>query len=325
MPGRILKESITHSDKIEALTDSQEVMFYRLLVVADDYGLFDARPSMLASKCFPLAADRSARPRKDARAGDSLITLSRDLAGLVTHDLVRMYEVGGRPFGAIVQWDQHQRMRNLRAKHPQPPDWQHFLNPPRIAADCGDSPPPAARAGAHTQPQNPNPNPNPKSNPNPNPSAPPASPTLPEWVDQQDWAAFDEMRKGKSKKGWTRRAQELVLLELGKLRDAGEDPSAVLQQSVRRGYTDVYRLDRRGNQNAPPPGVDRRTAKEDRMDRLSGESHGHRINGRGTTIEGAASRADAGAVRALPGDLRQPGDGDVGKRGPGKSARGMGD
>ena len=40
----------------------------------------------------------------------------------------------------------------------------------------------------------------------------------------------------------TPRAARLVLAELGKLRAAGQDPGAVLDQSTRNGWRDVFPL-----------------------------------------------------------------------------------
>ncbi len=73
--------------------------------------------------------------------------------------------------------------------------------------------------------------------------APPlaALPEPPEWVNPEAWAGFVEMRK-KIRHPMTPRAAQLVLAELAKLRDAGADPTAILDQSVRNGWRDVFPL-----------------------------------------------------------------------------------
>lgn len=38
MPNRILKESITTSETLDSLSAEEERLFYRLLVICDDYG-----------------------------------------------------------------------------------------------------------------------------------------------------------------------------------------------------------------------------------------------------------------------------------------------
>jgi uncharacterized protein YdaU (DUF1376 family) len=64
---------------------------------------------------------------------------------------------------------------------------------------------------------------------------------LPEWLPQEAWTSFEENRK-ELRKPLTKRAKELVLTELGKLRQAGHEPAAVLLQSVRKGWLDVFPL-----------------------------------------------------------------------------------
>ena len=65
--------------------------------------------------------------------------------------------------------------------------------------------------------------------------------TLPDWVDQQAWDGFATMRV-RERHPLTPRAVELVLVELAKLREAGQDPNAVLDQSTRNGWRDVYQI-----------------------------------------------------------------------------------
>lgn len=65
--------------------------------------------------------------------------------------------------------------------------------------------------------------------------------SLPDWVPAEDWADFVEMRKS-IKKPMTDRAKVLRLGDLSKLRDAGQDPSLVLRQSVASCYQDLYPL-----------------------------------------------------------------------------------
>lgn len=101
MPNRILKESICTSDDIDSLTAFQEVMFYRLIVNCDDYGLFDGRLLILKAKLFPL---------KDI----SLEEIAENLNALVEKGLVFPYEVDGKPYLKIKTWDKHQQTRSQK-------------------------------------------------------------------------------------------------------------------------------------------------------------------------------------------------------------------
>lgn len=105
---------------------------------------------------------------------------------------------------------------------------------------------------------NPNPNPNPKiKDKNQGAVAPRFEP--PDWVPTADWLAFDEHRR-KAKKPMTDRAKQLVVLELDKLRKAGHPPGPVLQQSVRRGWLDVFPLKADAIPASPSHAMTRQTA-----------------------------------------------------------------
>lgn len=58
MPNRILKESICTNEQIDGLTAFEETVFYRLIVICDDFGRFDGRISVLKGRMFPLRDDK---------------------------------------------------------------------------------------------------------------------------------------------------------------------------------------------------------------------------------------------------------------------------
>lgn len=64
---------------------------------------------------------------------------------------------------------------------------------------------------------------------------------LPDWVDPKTWADFLAMRR-EIKKPATDRAQVLLLGKLDLLRAQGFDPTAVLEQSIRNCWQDVFPL-----------------------------------------------------------------------------------
>jgi hypothetical protein len=109
MPNRILKESICTSDSIDGLSKDAEIFFYRLIVQCDDFGRFDARPSVLRARCFPLRLES---------VTDALITLW--LNELVATNTVQVYQVDGKPFLQFLAWDEHQQVRAKRSKYPAP-------------------------------------------------------------------------------------------------------------------------------------------------------------------------------------------------------------
>jgi len=65
---------------------------------------------------------------------------------------------------------------------------------------------------------------------------------LPDWLDPEDWARWDRFRRKKSAKAWTDEAASLSLRTLTELRDAGHDPTKVIDQSIERGWTGLFEL-----------------------------------------------------------------------------------
>lgn len=64
---------------------------------------------------------------------------------------------------------------------------------------------------------------------------------LPEWMPAEEWSNFVELRRKMGKSiPFTLAAAKGIVRDLGKLRDKGQDPAAVLQQSVNLGYRGVF-------------------------------------------------------------------------------------
>ena len=140
MPNRIIKESIKRSPTIDKLKPFEEVVFYRMIVTADDYGRLDGRAVVLKNELFPTKEDITKKCIEDA------------ITQLVYTGLVRRYEVDGRPFLYMPTWELHQRVRNSKKRYPDPPQEVS----PQFAASCGELPQKTAVIQS-----NPNPNPNP--------------------------------------------------------------------------------------------------------------------------------------------------------------------
>lgn len=70
---------------------------------------------------------------------------------------------------------------------------------------------------------------------------------LPDWVPAEPWAAFVEMRKA-IKHPLTPNSMKLAVAELDRLRQAGNDPAAVLNQSALKSYRGLFEV-----KGGPPP------------------------------------------------------------------------
>ena len=103
MPNRLLREGILTSDRVDQLDAAAEVFYRRLMSVVDDYGRFDARPSMLRVSCFPLRVDK-------VREGEVKGWLNACAAA----GLVALYEVGGKPYLELRDFRQAVRAKASR-------------------------------------------------------------------------------------------------------------------------------------------------------------------------------------------------------------------
>ena len=110
MPNRIIKESIVTSDNLNELTPEEEVFFYRLMVVCDDYGRMDARPQIVLAKCFPLKTHII-----------KIEKIVKWMDALRCHNLLKIYEVDGKQYLYMTTWDKHQQKRAKKSKYPEPP------------------------------------------------------------------------------------------------------------------------------------------------------------------------------------------------------------
>lgn len=107
MPNRILRDT-TDSEKVNSLSPQAEVIFYRLMMKADDYGVFHAKPSLIKAALFPLRLDT-------VREAD----ISRWIAECEKAGLIAFYEADSKPFLVIMNFGQ--RMRNMKKRFPDPP------------------------------------------------------------------------------------------------------------------------------------------------------------------------------------------------------------
>jgi hypothetical protein len=109
MPNRIIKESICTSNNIDMLSTEAEVLFYRLMVQCDDYGIFFADVPIVKSKCFPWRADKI----KDK-------DVEKWINELQQSGLIFLYEYDSRCYLKFAKWEEHQQIRAKKSKYPTP-------------------------------------------------------------------------------------------------------------------------------------------------------------------------------------------------------------
>lgn len=123
MPNRVIKESIKRSAQIDSLTWFEEVVYYRLIVTADDYGCVDGRAILLKNELFPLKENVTKKSVEEA------------ISRLVKAGLLYSYEVSGIPYLLFPTWERHQRIRSKHRKYPAPECLT--ANCSHMSANCG--------------------------------------------------------------------------------------------------------------------------------------------------------------------------------------------
>jgi hypothetical protein len=140
MPNRILRSGFLDSDKVNSISDAAQNFFVRLILVADDFGRFDARPEVLRSSCYPLS-------------DICLTTVSQLLAKNIQAGLVLSYSILGKNYLLIPSFNQ--RLRKMKSRFPEPPE---DIENNTITTNGG----PLSGSCQSSNGLNPNPNPNPK-------------------------------------------------------------------------------------------------------------------------------------------------------------------
>jgi hypothetical protein len=106
MPNRTLKETVRKSHKLNAISDSAQALWFRLLTCVDDYGRFDAEPTLVASACYPL------RLHANASRFEKLVKELADIG------LIVLYEHKSDKYLYLTNWDKG----NIRAKNSKFPE-----------------------------------------------------------------------------------------------------------------------------------------------------------------------------------------------------------
>ncbi len=99
MPNRILRDGILTSRAVNALGESAEVLYRRLISVVDDYGRFELDLDILRARLFPLQLE--AWPTE--RVGKVL---------LECRELLALYEVSGRIYLEVNNFKQQTRTKS---------------------------------------------------------------------------------------------------------------------------------------------------------------------------------------------------------------------
>lgn len=251
MPDRIVRSNIITSERVDQLSPEGEVFYRRLMHVVDDFGLYDARPSILLAALYPLKLEPGP---KQVKAED----IVRWLVEVVNTNppLVRLYGADGKPYLELLSFGQ--RLRGTASKWPRPPALGG--NPPQSAADRREPPTSAADRrldvvvvgdvvedvvedgivygkGRAKKPA----------------ALPPLNPR-PIWL-PKEWEEYEQER-AKSKHPMTELARQKAVAKLERLKGEGYDIAAIINDSIEAGWTGLFEKPKHKTGTGKAPNVD---------------------------------------------------------------------
>lgn len=108
MPNRIIKESICTSEDIAGLSMGAEILFYHLMVKADDFGVYFGNEQIIKNTCFPLKS--SEIKVKQVESWLNELVKAGLLFAYVAED--------GKKYVQFTKWAKHQQIRAKKSKYP---------------------------------------------------------------------------------------------------------------------------------------------------------------------------------------------------------------
>ena len=107
MPSRVIRDGILESVPVNSLSWEAELFYRHLMSVVDDFGRYNALPTLLRSRCYPLQFERV----KDAQ-------VSKWIKECAQAGLLLPYKVDGKPYLEVQNFNQ--RTRQMHSKFPSP-------------------------------------------------------------------------------------------------------------------------------------------------------------------------------------------------------------
>lgn len=258
LSDKLVRDELLRSHRYQSLSgDTPKLVFIHLLLSSDSLSNAEATSTALS-----LLLKREVSEEATATI----------LAELADHDLVRTYEVDGKRYAHIPR--SRQRIRYLHGRHPRPPAGIEDIGISALIAKVGLRTDPgraqagrepgvsAASASASAVPMH-----YPKSRKTKGASAVP----LPDWLPPDLWISWIEERKAQ-RKPMTPYAEKLSLLTLGKLREQGHDPRAVIELAIERHWNGLFPI--KGGRHDETPSKDAERTRV--LDGLTGTTKAQR-------------------------------------------------
>lgn len=118
MPNRVIKESICESESLSECSFFAQELYKRLITYADDYGRFNSDTAIMRARLFP----REYETITEQDIIDALVELCG--VGKISFYQPQVFNQRGKKgvYGVFPNWGDHQRLRESKAKCPEPYD-----------------------------------------------------------------------------------------------------------------------------------------------------------------------------------------------------------
>ncbi len=120
MPQRFLRPGIRTSPRWNSVSHEAQMLYIAILTLVDDYGRYDGRPSVLWAEAFAVWNDQN--PLKVVSPQETVVFCQ----ALADSRLIQFYEVDGRKYLQVTQWQERAR---YKSHWPDPPKLGSCLNP----------------------------------------------------------------------------------------------------------------------------------------------------------------------------------------------------
>lgn len=130
MPQRFLRPGIRTSPRWNSVSHEAHTLYIAILTLVDDYGRYDGRPSVLWAEAFAVWNDQN--PLKVVSPQDTVVFCQE----LAVSKLIQFYEVGGRKYLQVTQWEERAR---YKSHWPEPPKEESCLNPAESCLNPAES------------------------------------------------------------------------------------------------------------------------------------------------------------------------------------------
>lgn len=209
MPTRYLKSGIRDSESLDLLSPLTETLFYRLIVTVDDFGRYDARPSMIKAHCFPI---------KDSVKQKDCVAMLNELCNA---GLICIYQVDGKEYLQMCRWDNVPRAKE--SKFPQMNDDAIHLHA-SVKQSHTNAPLTVTVTETKTVTET-------------ETKGASAPFVLPTWINNDHWKAWHSCPKRKKA---TNEQKQMAIDKLAKWRDDGIDYAQALENAAIGGWQGLF-------------------------------------------------------------------------------------